>query len=73
MKTYSKEKYIDAFVEAYSHNVACASDEAVRAFLRDYNADMDWEQLHDKHQYSSNIFDAWGMFEAGMAFQKEDA
>ena len=65
-------KYYDRFVDAYSRNVACASDEDVRAFLRDYTAGMEWEQLHEKHEYSSNIFDAWGMFEAGMAFQLEE-
>ena len=69
MKTYSK-KFIDAFVHAYSDNVACASDEAVRDFLQDYAADMGWEQLHDTHEYSSNIYDALCMFEAGMAFQE---
>jgi hypothetical protein len=70
MKTYSKE-FIEAFVHAYSRNVACASDEDVRAFLRDYTSDMGWEWLNDRHEYGSNIFDALCMFEAGMAFQLE--
>jgi hypothetical protein len=35
MTTYSKN-FIDSFVDAYSRNVACASDEAVRVFLQDY-------------------------------------
>ena len=70
MKTYSKE-FIEAFVHAYSRNVACASDEGVRAFLRDYTSDMGWEQLRDNHEYSSNIFDALCMFRAGMTFQVE--
>ena len=70
MKTYSK-KFIDAFVHAYSRNVACASDEAVRAFMHDYAADMDCDQLRDKHEYSSNIDDALCMFCAGMAFQDD--
>ncbi len=70
MKTYSKE-FIEAFVHAYSRNVACASDEDVRAFLRDYTSDMGWEQLRDTHEYSSNIEDALCMFCAGMDFQKE--
>ena len=69
MKTYSKE-FIEAFVHAYSRNVACASDEAVMAFLQDFNADMGWERLNDRHEYSSNIFDALCMFEAGMAFKE---
>ena len=67
-----KKQHTEAFVAAYSRNVACASDEAVRAFLRDFEAGMDWEQLRDKHEYSSNIFDALCMFEAGMKFQQED-
>lgn len=66
-----KQHFIDSFVDAYSRNVACASDEAVRAFLRDYNADMWCEQLRDTHEYSSNIEDALCMFCAGMDFQKE--
>ena len=70
MKTYSKE-FIEAFVHAYSRNVACASDEDVRAFLRDYTADMGWVQLRDIHEYGSDIFDALCMFEAGMTFQLE--
>ena len=70
MKTYSKE-FIEAFVHAYGRNVACASDEDVRAFLRDYASDMGWEQLRDNHEYSSNIFDALCMFRAGMTFQVE--
>ena len=70
MKTYSK-KFIDAFVHAYSDNVACASDEAVRAFLQDYAADMGWEQLRERHEYSSNIYDALCMFRSGMAFQDD--
>ena len=70
MKTYSK-KFIDSFVHAYNRNVACASDEAVRAFLQDYAADMDCDQLRDKHMYSSNIEDALCMFEAGMVFKDD--
>ena len=70
MTTYSKE-FIEAFVHAYSRNVACASEEAVKAFMRDYNADMGCEQLRDLHEYSSNIFDALCMFRAGMTFQVE--
>ena len=69
MSTYSKE-FIEVFVHVYSRNVACASDEDVRAFLRDYTADMGWEEMHDKHEYSSNIFDALCMFEAGIAFKE---
>jgi hypothetical protein len=69
MKPYSKE-FVDSFVDAYSHSVACASDEGVRAFLLDFTAGMAWEQIHDKHEYSSNIYDALCMFEAGMVFQK---
>lgn len=70
MKTYSKE-FIEAFVHAYSCNVACASEEEVKAFLRDYTSDMGWEQLRDNHEYGSNIFDALCMFREGMAFQEE--
>jgi hypothetical protein len=70
MKTYSKE-FIEAFVHAYSRNVACASDEDVRAFLQDYTDNMGWERLNDGHEYGSNIFDALCMFEAGMTFQLE--
>ena len=70
MKTYSKE-FIEAFVNAYSRNVACASEEEVKAFLRDYTSDMGCEQLRDLHEYSSNIEDALCMFCAGMDFQKE--
>ena len=69
MKPYSK-KFVDSFVDAYSHSVACASEEGVRAFLMDFTAGMAWEQIHDKHEYSSNIYDALCMFEAGMVFQK---
>jgi hypothetical protein len=47
MKPYSKN-FIDSFVDAYSRNVACASDEAVRVFLRDYTSDMGWDQLRRK-------------------------
>lgn len=65
----SKE-FIDAFVDAYSRNVANASDEDVRAFLQDYAADMGWVQLRDIHEYGSDIFDALCMFEAGMTFQE---
>ena len=71
MKPYSKN-FIDSFVDAYSRNVACASDEAVMAFLQDFNADMGWEEIHDKHEYSSNIYDALCMFESGMAFKESD-
>ena len=67
-----KKQHTEAFVAAYSRNVACASDEAVRAFLRDFEAGMDWEQLRDKHEYSYNVYDALCMFEAGMECQKED-
>lgn len=70
MKTYSKE-FIEAFVHAYSRNVACASDEDVRAFLQDFTTGMGWEEMHDKHEYSSNIFDALCMFRSGMSFQLE--
>ena len=70
MRAYSKE-LIEAFVHAYSRNVACASEEAVRDFMRDYNADMDCDQLRDLHEYSSNIEDALCMFCAGMDFQRE--
>ena len=70
MSTYSKE-FIEAFVHAYSRNVACASDEDVRAFLRDYSSDMGWEQLRESHEYGNNIFDALCMFSSGMAFQLE--
>ncbi len=70
MKTYSKN-FIDSFVNAYSRNVACASDEAVKAFLQDFTTGMGWEEMHDKHEYSSNIFDALCMFEAGMVFNME--
>lgn len=70
MKPYSKE-LIEAFVNAYSRNVACASEEAVRAFMRDYNDDMGCEQLRDLHEYSSNIEDALCMFCAGMDFKHE--
>ena len=70
MKPYSKE-LIEAFVNAYSRNVACASEEEVKAFMRDYNADMGCEQLRDIHEYSSNIEDALCMFCAGMDFQEE--
>jgi hypothetical protein len=69
MTTYSKN-FIDSFVDAYSRNVACASDEDVRAFLRDYTSDMGWDQLRESHEYGSNIFDALCMFEAGMAFKE---
>jgi hypothetical protein len=69
MSTYSKE-FIEVFVHVYSRNVACASEEDVRAFLRDYTSDMGWEQLRESHEYSSNIFDALCMFEAGMAFKE---
>lgn len=61
----------DSFIQAYSNNIACASSEDVMAFLTDYNAGMGWDELRDKHEYSSNIYDALCMFEAGMAFQKE--
>jgi hypothetical protein len=71
MPTYSKN-FIDYFVDAYSRNVACASDEGVRAFLRDYTADMGWERLNDRHEYGSNVFDALCMFEAGMAFKESN-
>jgi hypothetical protein len=71
MTTYSKN-FIDSFVDAYSRNVACASDEAVRAFLQDYTDNMGWEQLNDRHEYGSNIIDALGMFEAGMAFKESN-
>ena len=66
----SKE-FIDAFVDAYSRNVANASDEDVRAFLQDYAADMGWVQLRDIHEYGSDIFDALCMLEAVMAFQED--
>ena len=69
MTTYSKN-FIDSFVDAYSRNVACASDEAVMAFLQDYTDNMGWERLNDRHEYGSNIFDALCMFEAGMAFKE---
>ena len=69
MTTYSKN-FIDSFVDAYSRNVACASDEDVRAFLRDYTSDMGWDQLRESHEYGSNIFDALCMFEAGTAFKE---
>lgn len=71
MKPYSK-KFIDSFVDAYRHNVACASDKAVRAFLQDLTADMGWEEMRNKHEYYSNIYDALGMFESGMAFKESD-
>ena len=71
MSTYSKE-FIEAFVYAYSRNVACASDEGVRAFLRDYTSDMGWEQLRESHEYGNNIFDALCMFRSGMAFQEDE-
>ena len=71
MKPYSKN-FIDYFVNAYSRNVACASDEAVKAFLQDFTAGMGWEEIHDKHEYSSNIYDALCMFESGMAFKETD-
>ena len=71
MKPYSKN-FIDSFVNAYSRNVACASDEAVMAFLQDLTADMGWEEMHDKHEYYSNIYDALCMFESGMAFKESD-
>ncbi len=70
MKTYSKE-FIEAFVHAYSRNVANASDEDVRAFLQDYAVGVLWVQLRDIHEYGSDIFDALCMFEAGMTFQIE--
>ena len=70
MKAYSK-KFIDAFVHAYSDNVACAKEEDVRAVLHDYTSDMGWEQLRERHEYSSNIYDALCMFRSGMAFQRE--
>ena len=54
MKPYSKN-FIDSFVNAYSRNVACASDEAVRVFLQDYTDNMGWERLNDRHEYGSNI------------------
>ena len=69
MKAYSK-KFIDAFVHAYSDNVACAKEEDVRAFLHDYTSDMGWEQLRERYEYSSNIYDALCMFRSGMAFQE---
>jgi hypothetical protein len=59
MKTYSKE-FIEAFVHAYSRNVACASDEAVN-----FEDGMGWEQLRDKHEYSYNVYDALCMFTDG--------
>ncbi len=71
MKPYSKN-FIDSFVNAYSRNVACASDEAVMAFLHDLTADMGWEEMRNKHEYYSNIYDALCMFEAGMAFKESD-
>ena len=61
----------DSFIQAYSNNIACASNAEVAAFLTDYKAGMGWDELRDKHEYSSNIYDALCMFEAGMAFQKE--
>ena len=70
MTTYSKN-FIDSFVDAYSRNVACASDEAVRVFLQDYTDNMGWDQLRESHEYGSNIFDALCMFRSGMAFQEE--
>jgi len=70
MKTYSKQ-HIEAFVAAYNCNIACASDEAVRAFLRDYIADVEWDQLQEKHEYACNIFDALCLFNQGMAFKQE--
>ena len=70
MSTYSKE-FIEVFVHVYSRNVACASDEDVRAFLRDYTSDMGWEQLRESHEYGNNIFDALCMFRSGMSFQLE--
>lgn len=70
MKTYSK-KFIDAFVHAYSDNVACAKEEDVRAFLHDYTSDMGWEQLRERHEYSSNIYDALCMFRSGMVFKDD--
>jgi hypothetical protein len=69
MTTYRKN-FIDYFVDAYSRNVACASDEAVRVFLQDYTDNMGWERLNDRHEYGSNIIDALAMFEAGMAFKE---
>ena len=67
-----KKQFIESFVTAYGRNVACASDEAVMAFLQDFNADMGWEEMRNKHEYYSNIYDALGMFEAGMKFQQEN-
>ena len=60
----------DSFIEAYSNNIACASNEEVAAFLTDFNAGMGWDELRAKHEYSSNIYDALCMFKAGMAFQE---
>ena len=61
---------IDSFIEAYSNNIACASNEEVAAFLTDYNAGRGWDELRAKHEYSSHIYDALCMFKAGMAFQE---
>ena len=66
-----KKQFIEAFVAAYNLNVACASDEAVRAFLRDLEAGMEWEQLRDRHEYSFHIYDAMCMFEEGTKFLEE--
>ena len=71
MKPYSKN-FIDSFVDAYRRNVACASDKAVKAFLHDLTADMGWEEMRNKHEYYSNIYDALCMFESGMAFKESD-
>jgi len=42
------------------------------AFLHDLTADMGWEEMRNKHEYYSNIYDALGMFEAGTAFKESD-
>lgn len=70
MKTYSKE-HIEAFVSAYNQNIAYASEGAVRAFLRDYIADVEWDQLQERHEYACNIFDALCLFNQGMEFNQE--
>ena len=70
MKTYSKQ-HIEAFVAAYSQNIAYASEEAVRAFLRDYIDEVEWDQLQERHEYACNIFDALCLFNEGMEFKQE--
>jgi hypothetical protein len=63
------EKEIEAFVGAYSSNVAHAKDETVRAFVKEYEAGVDGNDLYEKYgQDYATILDALLMWQDAKAF-----